>query len=382
MNKCVGHVIKPKDQAIADLMSEVEMAPTLEKVSLSDAVGRVAWDDVFALHTLPNMQSSRMDGIAVRFADFENGTPDTSTWKEGNEFVFCNCGVGFSDKYDTTIRIEDVDYGEDHKLVINKVPTERGQWVTPPGSSVKKGDQLVRKGDILTPYLISKLATGGYSTVDVIRKPVVAFIPTGNELVPAGEEVPSGMNVDSNSLMARAKIVLWGGEPLIYPIQKDDPDQLLATVTDALDNADIVVINAGSSQGRLDFTVDILNKVGKVLSHIIMNGPGAHTSCTVANNGKPIIGIPGPAIGAEMTIDWFLRPMMLKYLGQPTASRHVKAIYDGEEIPYEKPSNGWHRIGRGQLSRDDNGTLHVISVPFNDSAASDLANCLPACIPK
>ncbi len=373
MNKCSGYTAVDKDEAIANLIQRCKLFPGTEVISLADAVSRVAAGRMVSKHDLPAMNSSRMDGIAVCYRDFENGAPDTSGWTEGKEYVFCNCGIGIPGPYDTVIRIEDVEF-PDGKLTLLAQPSARGQWMKPPGTSVKKDEVLVEKGDVLTPFLISRIAMGGYAAVEVIKKPVVAFIPTGDELVPAGEPVPPGMNVDSNSLMVRGKILLWGGEPLIYPINRDDPEVIRATMADALEKADIVVVNAGSSQGQKDYTMEVLEQFGTVLSHMIKSGPGAHTSCTVAHSGKPIVGIPGPAVGAESVVDWFLKPLMDMFLGQKPQQIFVRAVYTGEEIPYTAPSNGTARMARVILTRREDGRLAARTVSFENADETNRAN--------
>ncbi len=376
-------ICKTKWDAIDDLVAAVRFNPTVEEVPLEEAIGRVAAEDVASLNDAPNKLASRMDGIAVKFAAFEGagegGAPDTSGWTEGVDYVFCNTGIGIDGDFDTAIRIEDVEF-EDGKLVINQPPKERGQFTVQPGSNMKKGETVVRAHDILSPLLLSQLATGGHDRVKVIRKPVVAFIPTGNELVAPGTPVPPGKNTDSNSIMMRGKIVQWGGEPLMYPIQPDLQDAILATIEDALSRADIVVLNGGSSQGSDDHTEDVLEKVGTVLSNVIYSGPGAHTSCTVTPEGKPIVGIPGPAVGAECTADWFVMPLVDTYFGRRAPLPRVRAKYVGEDSPAR--DGLFSMIRRAMIERRDDGELVVRPVDFDDKRAMDAANAFIVYVPE
>lgn len=372
----------PKDRAISNLIGACSFDTTKERqetIAIDDALGRIAAHDTLSKITLPNLPTSHPDGIAIRFKDFENGAPDTSTWQEGKEYVFCNCGVGIAGDYDTSIAIENIEF-EDGKLVINELPTRRGQNINPVGSIVREGDVLVHSHDVITPFLISRLVTGGYAMVDVIKKPVVAFIPTGNELVDAGTPVPEGKNVDSNSHMIRAKIVAWGGIPLIYPIQKDRFEDILNTLNDALSKADIVVINAGSSQGSEDHTSDALETVGTVLSHTIKSGPGAHTACAIAQNGTPIIGIPGPAVGAECTVDWFLKPLIDTYYGRNDPAPVVHARYKG--APRQGNDRGFSFITRGDLVLTEDGSYAVTPISFGDADGMNASNCFAIIPPQ
>ncbi|OUN12538.1 molybdopterin-binding protein [Flavonifractor sp. An91] len=201
---------------------------------------------------------------------------------------------------------------------------------------------------------------------------MVAFIPTGNELVPAGTPVPAGKNVDSNSVMAGAKITAWGGKPLLYPIQPDNLQQLIHTLQDALGQSDIVIINAGSSKGTADFSIPALESVGTILSHMITSGPGAHTSCTITPDGKPIVGIPGPSVGAECTMDWFVKPLMDRYLGQTTQPIKVLAIYQGNDYP--ATGRMFSLVRRAFLIRQPDERLFAVPVDIGDSRGMDRCN--------
>ena len=187
MKKKHEYIAMSREEARDNLMRKAVFTPKTENIPIEEAVGRVAAADVRSLNDSPNIHASRMDGIAVHFDDFKDGIPDTSDWKEGHEYVFCNTGIGIPGDYDTVYKIEDVEL-EDGRPVFSDVPLERGTFITPAGSNMKKGDLIVRKGDRLSPLLLSLLATGGYAEAEVIERPVVAFIPTGNELVPPGEK--------------------------------------------------------------------------------------------------------------------------------------------------------------------------------------------------
>lgn len=359
MDKCIGHIALPREVAIANLLDKCTLLPRTETVPLREAVGRVTAQELRSRNTLPNTLTSRMDGIAVHFSDFEYGAPDTADWQEGREYVFSNTGIGIRGDYDTAIRIEEVHFDEAGRLRLSHIPAERGEFTIPVGATVREGDLLVPAGTVLTPVLMSHLATGGYARVEVVKKPVVAFIPSGNELVPAGIPVPPGKNVDSNSIMMQGKIVRWGGEPLIYPIQSDDPAQLIVTLRDAVDKADIVVINAGSSKGTDDHTVEVLESVGIILSHMLKSGPGAHTSCTITADGKPIVGLSGPAFGAECTADWFVLPLIRRYLGLPAEAPAVEAEFLGDCPASGRPMSAVLRVW---LQREADG--HLTATPI------------------
>ncbi|MBO4352243.1 MAG: molybdopterin biosynthesis protein, partial [Eggerthellaceae bacterium] len=135
-----------------------------------------------------------------------------------------------------------------------------------------------------------------------------------SELVEAGGEIPLGRNIESNSLLMKGKIEQWGGEALLFPITPDDPEAIEATLRKAAAEADIIVLNAGSSKGSDDWSLEILEQIGTVLYHQTSHGPGHHSSASVLE-GTPVIGISGPPGGAAFTTDFYLRPAMRKFLG-------------------------------------------------------------------
>ncbi|OAA92910.1 molybdopterin molybdotransferase MoeA [Clostridium coskatii] len=337
------HISLPGNEALKRIMEKCDLKPRIETVSLIDGLGRVCAYDTASMNTLPNSLTSRLDGIAVYYHDFENGIPDTSGWERGIQYDFVNTGIGIKKDYDTVIKIEEVEIDESDNIKILKAPSTKGELTQPAGQKMRKGDVLVKSHTLLTPSHLEILAMGGIDKIDVLQKPVVAIIPTGNELVPVGKPLPLGKNVESNSIMMRTKVVLWGGQPLVYDIVPDDPKKIINTLLDALKKADIVIINGGSSKGTDDYNIKMLGEVGEVLAHEVEHGPGKHTSFTVAY-GKPVIGIVGPPIGAEYTVDWYIMPLINKYLFQPTIKPQRLQVVLTKPIVSKRPFDFYVRI--------------------------------------
>ena len=338
-DRLARHISLPREIAVEKMLERCTLKPTSQQIPLTDALGRVCAQDVRSKNTLPNTLTSQWDGIAVHYRDFAGGMPDTSAWEKGREYVFCNTGIGIEGDYDTVMRIECVSFDEAGRIQIAELP-QRGQCTIPVGSRMRAGDLLIEANTILTPLGLSILVMGGFDTVIVLRKPIVAFIPSGGELIPMGRMLPPGKNAESNSIMLHGKLLQWGAEPLIYPIVPDDFGQLTAAMEDASSKADIVIINAGSSKGTDDFTVEALESIGTVICHEVDHGPGKHTSYTVGRNGVPIVGLSGPPLGAEPTADWYVKPLVDRFLNQPPASPpKIKALltadaFSGKTVPF------------------------------------------------
>lgn len=374
-----GYIEKTRHQAMRDVLDAWEFERAIERIDVPAALGRVAAADVLSLNTLPNKLTSNMDGVAVHFSAFEEAGedgPDTSEWVRGTDWQFCNTGIGMPGDFDTAIRIEDVEVSDDDAHVkFNRLPEYHGQSTTEVGANLQEGDVLVRAGEALTPALLSVLNMGGHTQVDVVKRPVVAFIPTGNELVDAGKELPEGKNVESNAVMVCAKLVQWGAEPLRYPIIPDNWEKIEETLLDAASKADVVVINAGSSKGSDDFTCEILEQRGQMMHHMLAQGPGRHCSAALLE-GTPVIGISGPPMGAEFTTDWMVKPLVDRYLGLP--GDYPPMVYARMA---EEP-NFWPEavqvVKRGIIERDENDELVARLLPMDERPilrGLDKANC-------
>ena len=324
-------IASSREEYIEILLSKSKFETTTEVVILKESVGRVTSKEIYSVNTLPNEPTSGMDGIAVKFDDISSESMDTSSWKLGQEYVYCNTGVSMPKGYDTAIPIEVVSFNEKDEIEIKMFPKNKGDKVSPTGNVMETGDILLPANYLITPYQLGVLASGGIKYVEVISKPKVAVIPTGDELIAAGLPLPLGKNVETNSIVLEALIKEWGGIPLIYPIIPDDPQQLLNVLNQALEEADIVIFNAGSSKGKHDFTIDVLNQAGEIVVGEVAHAPGKPTSLAISN-GKPILGLVGPPLGAELTARWYIEPIIDFYLGQPISKPEMLKVELSGEV--------------------------------------------------
>ncbi len=314
------HIELSRHEAVESILKLCEFGSVenrTELVSLAEARGRVLARDVLAQTETPNVLTCCMDSIAVRWEDFEQGDPDTSKWVRGVNWQFANTGIAMPEGFDTAIVIEHVAVSEDQQHVsIDAAPSARFAGTRPAGSTQKVGDILAHAGEVVTPDIMAQIAGGNVTAVPVVRKPRVAFIPTGNELIAPGGIVPSARTLETNSILARGKIEQWGGQPLIFDIVPDVPARIEAAILEACALADIVVLNAGSSKGSDDWSCEQMEALGQVVCHETNHGPGHHSSFAYVNN-TPIVGISGPSGGASFTMNFYLRPLMRTWLGLP-----------------------------------------------------------------
>ena len=352
------HIELKREDAIAKLVETAKFEPQVEVVGIHEAFGRVTAGECVAKVDVPNALCAQMDGIAVRFADFENGMPDTSTWQLGREYDWANTGTALPEGFDTAIAIEQVEFdggvgevGLDNLnpgvLAILAPPTKRFANCREKGANFEAGQMLLPAGMRLTPTKVSALAMCGYSEVEVVARPKVVFIPTGDELVSPGCELPAGKVFDSNGVLLEGKLRLWGADPVIYQCIPDDWNVIKETILKACAEADIVAINAGSSKGAKDFTMEILEEIGEVICHETNHGPGRHTSASLVD-GTPVLGLSGPPSGCEITADWYLKPLVDSYLyGRVVEFEKVKAKAAPAEKATSSPKMGAHSAFKG-----------------------------------
>lgn len=340
------------------LIEQIDFKRNFEVVDLYNAVDKVSAEDVKAKVVLPKLPVSKMDGIGVCFADFKNGIPDTKNWQEGKGYIFANTGCVVPEPYDTVILIEDVRF-IDGKLKILVKPKTKGQLIDPPGSLIGKDEVLVNKYEKITAPQVGLLASGGIKEVKVIARPKIAFIPTGDELVSwQSEDYPVYKNIESNSMMLSAFCKQYQADLTIFPIIPDDKEKIKEALTKASEIADIILINAGSSKGTKDFTLDLLETEGEVLVYELGCRPGKHSSFSKFNQ-KPVLGIAGPPNGAELAMRFYLKAIMQAYYHQKLSSLEtVNVIVD---FDFTAPKNADFCLQVHIFKQDDKYHAQIIN---------------------
>jgi putative molybdopterin biosynthesis protein len=199
--------------------------------------------------------------------------------------------------------------------------------VRPLGEDIVATQLVLSAGHSLRPADLGAIAASGHQTIRVSRKPKVAILPTGTELVPIGSKLKSGDILEYNSLVMAAQIKAMGGEPTRYPITKDNFDSICERVLEAAQTHDLVLLNAGSSAGAEDFSSKVVEKLGTLLVHGVAVRPGHPVILGTIDYGRqttvhgpssivPIIGVPGYPVSAALTVDIFVEAIIAKWLGR------------------------------------------------------------------
>lgn len=286
-----------------------------ETISLDKALGRVPAEPIFALASSPFGNVAAMDGIAV-VSMATSGASETNPvmLERDKDYVYINTGNLVPDRFDAVIMIEEVNEFEINEFENNKVEIIKAaapwQDIRPIGEDIVEGEMIVSAGVELSPGDIGALISGGHWEIKVYKKPVVALIPTGSEIIEAGSQKQEGKVFDSNTRVFEALLQQYGAESIRFGIVKDDPDSLLAAFKEGAAKSDILVVNAGSSAGTRDFTAWILKQQGKIYAHGVAIKPGKPVMFGEIF-GKPFIGIPGYPVSAYLTFDIFVQELVM-----------------------------------------------------------------------
>lgn len=285
-----------------------------ETVKTWDANGRVTVNAVFAKISSPHYNSSAMDGIAAKsertvLASDRNHVVLT----EGEDYIVVDTGDPIPREFDCVIMVEDLISAGENKYEIyqSAVPWQN---IRPLGEDIVENQLIVPSKHKIRPVDIGALIAGGINEVEVFKRPRVGIIPTGTEIVEPGTELKVGDIIDFNSRTFSAQVSDWGGIPKRYDIVIDDYEKIKLAVIKANQENDIVLINAGSSAGREDFTSSVISELGDLVIHGVAIKPGKPVMLGVIHN-KPIIGIPGYPVSAYFVMEEIAKRLILKYQG-------------------------------------------------------------------
>src|SRR5699024_3660400 len=238
-----------------------------------------------------------------------------------------------------------------------------GENISFTGEDTKKGEVLTKKGTYINPGVVALLATFGYKYVPVSKKPKVAIIATGSELLDVDEPLEPGKIRNSNAYMVHSQVVRAGGEPIDYGQFNDDFETCYEQVKNALNEVDLVITTGGVSVGDYDYLPDIYKKLeANVLFNKIRMRPGSVT--TVAEkDGKLLFGLSGNPSACYVGFELYTRPVMRQYVGSNGPFNKKVIAKLGTDFP---KSNPFDRFVRGQLSYE-NGNITVTPVGLDKS---------------
>lgn len=302
-----------------------------ETVTLADAAGRVTAQPIWALRSSPHYDAAAMDGVAVRSSETVGAT-ETSPLRlrVGEQAVWLDTGDAMPDGFDAVVMIEHVQDLDGMHVEIRE-PVAPYQHVRQIGEDIAATELVLPGGHLMRPQDLGACASAGVATIEVRKRPSVAIIPTGTELVEPGVDAAPGQVVEFNSIMLAAQVCEWGGTPVRVDPVEDQHELIEEAMLKAAGENDIVVINAGSSAGSEDYTAPAVQSLGELAVHGVAVRPG-HPVVLGIVKGRPVLGIPGYPVSALVTSELFLKRTIERCLGVSTTdspSPHLTALTRG-----------------------------------------------------
>ena len=325
-----------------------------EEIPTEESLGRVTSEPVFAKLSAPSYHSSAMDGVAVRAEETYGTTEkDPKILEIGKNARWINTGQAIPDSYNAVILIEKV-HQVDEKRIEIRSPAYPWQNIRKVGEDIVATQMLLPQNHRIRAYDLGALISAGVLSIKVRKKPRVAIIPTGSELVnhrdiKRPDHLKGHQIIESNSVTLSGLVSESHGIPMVYDIVPDRETEIREALRNAVDSeADLILINAGSSAGSKDYTANIIEEMGEVLVHGVAMMPGKPTILGRINN-KPVVGIPGYMVSAVLSYDQFVRPFLFNLQGIRPPKEKVLPVKPSRDIPSRLGTEEFLRVNIGKV---------------------------------
>ncbi len=346
------------EEALEKVLSYVEVLEP-ERKPVLDCLGQVLAEDVYSTIDIPPLDNSAMDGYALRAEDTRRaskssprylvvvgeiaaGSMPTKEVRPGTAIRIMT-GAPLPEGADAVVRFEDTDEvnrkssGGDLSHIGILCQAEKGLNVRCRGEDIPRGDLILKKGKVLRPQEIGVLASLGCSTALVIRRPIVAILATGDELIDVDQPLAPGKIYDSNTYTIAAEVSRYGGIPKILGIGRDSIESLNEKIVEGLE-ADMLITSGGVSKGDYDIVKDVLAEHGEVGFWTVCMKPGKPLAFGIIKKVEgrrkkkvPHLGLPGNPVSTMITFEQFARPAMLKMMGKKMLAKPtIRAIIEDD----------------------------------------------------
>jgi len=317
------------DEALAICTDAVSPIASFEQLPLERIAGRVSGREVRARISVPLADRAAMDGYAVRAADtygagkfkpkilqrieilYASSVPKKRVSK--GKCVEVATGSTIPAGADAVVIVENTEKKGDHISIHS--PVHPGENISPEGEDIRSGDKVISEGEVLSPAKIGALAAIGERRVSVYRRPLVAVLTTGDEVIEPGKSIRPGQVYDINAYTLSAVIGVNGGNPRRFPHAPDDIESLRSSLKRAA-KSDLVVFSGGSSVGEKDLIMDVLKELGEVRFHGVAVKPGKPTVFGFVGR-TPVLGMPGYPTSCLSNAYMILVPMLRKMARLP-----------------------------------------------------------------
>jgi putative molybdopterin biosynthesis protein len=319
-------------------------------VPVTEAAGLVTAAPVWATRSSPPFDAAGMDGIAIQAADTLGASETSPVHLAAGAYDVVDTGDPIPAYRDAVVMREHVHYDADGRAeLLAAVPPY--QHVRSIGEDVSAGELLLPEGHRLRPADLAAAVAAGAKQLSVRKKALVLILPTGDEIVPIGTEPGPGEILDTNSLMLATQAREAGCEARILPIEPDDPERIAATAKAAAAECDLLIVIAGSSAGRDDYTARIVSATGTLAVHGVAVRPG-HPVVLGVIGQTPVLGAPGYPVSAALTFDIFAVPMLAELSGTSPRRRPVTVAKLARKLASPLGMDDWVRVRLGAVDGD------------------------------
>ena len=367
------------EEALERILAHFHVLESEER-PLLDALGQVLAEDATARRDIPPLDNSAMDGYAIQAASVVGASENSPVMLKvvgavaAGQLPSDTVGPGTTVRimtgapippgadsvvpFEETDEVERRDSGDSLDQIGVNIPIRLGADIRPAGQDVRRGDTVLTKETTLRPAEIGVLASLGLENVTVVRRPVIAILATGNELLEAGADYAEGKIYDSNSYSIAAGVLRYGGIPKMLGIARDNLDSMNAKLKEGLDS-DMLVTSAGVSKGDYDMVKDGLAQHGEIDFWSVRMRPAKPLAFGVlrTDDGRevPHLGLPGNPVSAMVAFEQFARPAIRKMMGKSVLRKpRITAVLD--EPIYN--TDGRRVYARVVISKE-NGAYHA-----------------------
>ena len=365
------------EEALERVLSYVRVLDGEEKPILQ-CLGQVLDEEVISSIDIPPADNSAMDGYAIRAEDATGAAPSSPVYlnvigevKAGDiakeevgalSALRIMTGAPIPRGADSVVQFEDTDEALRRERppfqigILHQVT--KGQNVRRSSEDIARGQLVLKKGTVLRPAEVGVLASLGKETARVIRRPLVAILATGDELVALGKPLPQGKIYNSNSFSIAAQVLRYGGLPQIMGIGRDQIKDITDKLKGAL-SADMLLTSGGVSMGNYDVVKDVLAEQGEISFWTVRMKPGKPLAFGTIK-GIPHLGLPGNPVSSMITFELFARPAILKMMGKKNFSKPtIEATLDGRI----RNTDGRRIFARATVSREGDRYLARVTGP-------------------
>jgi putative molybdopterin biosynthesis protein len=323
--------------------------PVIE-VPVAEAAALVTAAPVWATRSSPPFDAAGMDGIAVRAAQTLAASETTPVHLTPDAYDVVDTGDPMPDGRDAVVMREHVSYDADGRAEL-RAAVPPYQHVRSIGEDVSAGELLLPEGHRLRAADLAAAVAAGAKQLLVRRKALVLILPTGDEVRPIGTEPGPGEILDTNSLMLAEQAREAGCEAGCLPIEPDDPERIAKVVQEAAGECDLLIVVAGSSAGRDDYTARVVSSVGTLAVHGVAVRPGHPVVLGVVGR-TPVLGAPGYPVSAALTFDIFAAPLLAELSGAPPRRRPVTPAKLARKLASPLGMDDWVRVRLGAVGGD------------------------------